>query len=406
MTVTITHANIDRYISGCDLDVLEVYWKAGPLIHAVLVSFPNAQVLHCANNGLTTLEGLSACINLQHLYCQNNKLESLEGIDACTLLRRIDCSDNVLRSLHGLEVCTELKTLDCQRNRLTSITEIRFCTQLYELDCNSNRILSLSGIEMCINMQELYCSINRLTTIRGIEVCSRLHTLEVQSNNIDSLDPLVYLPHMHTLDTWNNPLGVQTTRIQRYLRRLRTTSYKSSIYADSQNVHNETVQRSVCDSIQNLLTDPKPRFSIEHIIESGLDEKTVSLLVEYCTSEAIHSLHQITYSELLGYVWARIQRSEHKDELFKILAEQIGDSECKCFTGRFNLTLSVLVGFYSDIVIEISDNSRIGAIILAVKARIEPYNPVVHRQAAMHELIEAGYTEAEIESWLGAITEP
>ncbi|CAH6420999.1 Hypothetical protein MVR_LOCUS232 [uncultured virus] len=98
-------------------------------------------------------------------------------------------------------------------------------------------------------------------------------------------------------------------------------------------------------------------------------------------------------------------RSEHKAQLLVILAEQVCDAECKCATGRFNRTLSVLAGFYPDIVIEISDSSRIGAIIIAAKGQAVPYSVQAHRQLALRMLLEAGYGSEEIEPWLEAIDE-
>jgi len=120
--------------------------------------------------------------------------------------------------------------------------------------------------------------------------------------------------------------------------------------------------------LQSLLKDNKPLLSFDNIISSGLSSKTKESLIEYCQNESVHSVHLITYGELLSYVWPkceafsrlllrnwqRIINSDHKEELFRILEEQIADSECKCFTGRFNRTLSVLVGFYDDIKINIS----------------------------------------------------
>ncbi|CAH6419927.1 Hypothetical protein MVR_LOCUS11 [uncultured virus] len=76
-----------------------------------------------------------------------------------------------------------------------------------------------------------------------------------------------------------------------------------------------------------------------------------------------------------------------------------------CFTGRFNRTLSVLVGFYDDIMIGISDSSRIGAIIIAAKRQLDPYDPKAHRDLAQKELTEAGYGPAETEAWLDVIDE-
>ncbi|CAH6421591.1 Hypothetical protein MVR_LOCUS287 [uncultured virus] len=154
-----------------------------------------------------------------------------------------------------------------------------------------------------------------------------------------------------------------------------------------------------------LLLDPKPTFSIDSVITSGMSETAVRLLIEYCDDDTVHSRHLLTYTELLAYVWQRIEGSEHRTELIKILNDQILDANCKCFTGRFNRTLSVLAGFFDDIVIEISDSSRIGAIILAIKDRVVPYDPTTHRELAKVALLEAGYGEDEMQSWLEAIHE-
>ncbi|CAH6420550.1 Hypothetical protein MVR_LOCUS162 [uncultured virus] len=176
-----------------------------------------------------------------------------------------------------------------------------------------------------------------------------------------------------------------------------------SVYDDSQSVHNISIQKCVCESVQRLVRDPKPEFAVEMVIESGMDERAIRLLLEYCDDESIHSVHLLSFKELLSYVWARICRSEHKVELIRILGEQILDAECKCFTGRFNRTLSVLVGFYDDIIIEISDSSRIGAIIVVARDQTVPYSPAEHRRVANNLLIEAGYTDSDIQSWLEAI---
>ncbi len=207
---------------------------------------------------------------------------------------------------------------------------------------------------------------------------------------------------MKYLTCLGNPIEIPTFQIQRMLDRLRYNR-NSSIYNDNQNIHDTEIQRTVCDSIQSLLKDPKNHFSIEDIINSDLNKSTIEFLVEYCQDQTIHSIHLITYIELLSLVWNRIQKSIHKSELMKILEEQIADSECKCFTGRFNRTLSVLVGFFDDIKINISDKSRISAIVLNTGDKINPYNPIKHREAATKELKEAGYQEIDFKDWIDAI---
>ena len=63
------------------------------------------------------------------------------------------------------------------------------------------------------------------------------------------------------------------------------------------------------------------------------------------------------------------------------------------------------MGFYPDIVIEISDNSRIGAIIIAARTKVDVYDAAQHRAHAQTLLLEAGYTELEIQPWLEAIND-
>ncbi|CAH6421578.1 Hypothetical protein MVR_LOCUS283 [uncultured virus] len=216
-----------------------------------------------------------------------------------------------------------------------------------------------------------------------------------------TLDAIIHLRRLRCISYDGNPLNIQSPQIRRFLGLVSYTN--SSIYANRQNVHDLHVQKTVCDSVKRLMLDPKPVFTTKMIANSGLDDKTVRLLLLYCNDKCVHSVHLLTYEELLAYVWSRITRSKHRTELFRILADQIADSEHMCFTGRFNRTLSVLAGFYPDIVIEISDSSRIGAIVIAARDKIRPYDSIKHRKLAVTLLSEAGYDGETVAPWLGAI---
>ena len=65
------------------------------------------------------------------------------------------------------------------------------------------------------------------------------------------------------------------------------------------------------------------------------------------------------------------------------------ESECMCFTGRFNRLISVLVGFYDDVEINISDSSRISGIIISIQKSIDPYNPVKHKKNCQKKIIRS-----------------
>jgi hypothetical protein len=48
-------------------------------------------------------------------------------------------------------------------------------------------------------------------------------------------------------------------------------------------------------------------------------------------------------------VWERIKKNEYKEEIKKVLNEEIMDAECKYFTGRITRIVNVLNGYYKDV---------------------------------------------------------
>ncbi len=469
MKIKIYEHNIGDYLNDKFFNVTKVKWRSGELNRSVIDNFPNLKNIDCANNNLTTLEPLSNCINLQKIICYNNKLTTLEPLRNCIKLNIlicccndleslepisncldiamlfcrhnkitsldslsdivniliIDCSYNKITTMNFLSKMSQLHILNCRNNQLTSIKAITKCVRLTELNCKNNQLdnldylincvrlkslgcsnnnLKLDFLTKCINLKKLTCNNNHLTTLEFISNCINLEDLDCRNNQIISLAPVVYLRRLKKIKYDNNPLEIQTMQVQRFLNQIQNNMI-TSIYNDRQNVHDPNIQRTVCDSLQSLLLDPKPNFSIDDIINSNVNNETKQALIEYYQDQTIHSIHLISYGELLSYVWNRIIKSEYQTELNKILEEQISDAECKCFTGRFNRTLSVLVGFYDDIKINISDNSRISTIILNCKYKIIPYNNKTHQEISEKELIDAGYNKKEIEPWISAIDE-
>jgi Leucine-rich repeat (LRR) protein len=360
--------------------------------------------IYCFNNQIISLDPLSNCINLQELKCSYCQIESLDPLTNCINLQILNCSCNQITLLNPLINCTNLRELYCYCNNITSLEPLAKCINLQELFCENNQITSLNALAHCININRLYCNHNQIISLDPLANCVNIQDLACENNQITSLECLVYLRRLYILSYCDNPFNIQSIQVQRFFDRFFIYSNKNNnIYQDKQNVHDVTIQKTVCESLQSLLKDDKPLFSINDIIASNLNLITKESLIEYCQDDSVHSVHLITYTELLGYVWQRIIKSEYKEELFKILEEQIAESECKCFTGRFNRTLSVLVGFFDDIKINISDNARIGAIIITCKEKIIPYNSYDHKKMVLKELLEAGYTEEEIKPWIEAI---
>lgn len=387
-----------------------------------LENWPQLRHLNCSRNRIMSLALIRYCPLLRKLRCEGNRLVSIVGIQSCPLLLELSCCFNPLRNLKGVENCRHLQRLYCGVCNLTELPEIQALSKLTHLAISRNILTTLEWIKDCLKLKMLVCGKNRLTTLRGVEDCLMLKYIDCCDNQITRLEPVIHLPLLDVFLYKNNPLDVPSEQVLPFLRRrwgyhtllAGFADHQITVYTDRQNVHDTHIQKSVCDSVLNLMRDPKPVFSINAIIDSGLGEHAVRLICEYCEDTSVHSVHKLTYIELMAYVWQRISQSTHRSELIKILGEQVTDAECKCFTGRFNRTLYALVGFYDDINITISDNDRISAIILAIRAKLEsqegdtpclPYDPLSHREQASAALLEAGYDAVTIQPWLDAIHE-
>ena len=336
--------------------------------------------------------------NVESLDVCFNKLESFSSIPVLTSVKYLNISDNEIESTDAKLVCPNLRVLRCYNNRLDNFDFIQGNSSVREIHSDDNFITNLRSLDGCINLRVFLCCNNRITSLDGIQNCRFIRVLRLTSNQIKYLDPIVYLRRLVRIITYDNPLENQTIQVVRFLNRLDTKSYET-IYDNNHNTHDSNIQKSVQRSIIELLKDPIPTFSTDVIVSSNLNRTTIDFLLEYCQDKTIHCEHNMTLFDLLSYVWARIERSEHSQEMFRILEEQVPSMKDKCFTGRFNCILSILDGFYDDIRLEISDNARISAIIIECSKNIIPYDVDTHRSMSRKLLLDAGYDENTIEIW-------
>ncbi len=402
----------------------------------------NLEILDCSFNKLCTLEPLSNCTNLQILDCSFNKLQILESLSNCTKLKILNCMCNNLRTLKHLSNCTKLNKLCCSRNTITTLEPLSNCTKLNKLYCSDNYIFTLGPLSdclnlrvlccdynniteleplsNCINLRKLYCNYNRIITLEPLSKCTNISSLYCRCNIITTLEPLIHLSSLTCIHHYGNPLGEMTTETKQFLyivkrkkeiydsvRDIMYNNKYTTIYDNKENIENKIVKDSINDSIIAIFSDPKPIFSIDDIMESELSFKTKKILENFCLNKIFRTINmiRITYQDLLSYVWNRIIRSEHRLELMKILDEEISNADRVCFSGQIARTVSVLVGFYDDINIRISDNCRISAIILNCKNKINSYDSQIHINMSIELLNSAGYSETEIKPWIDALVE-
>ncbi len=135
----------------------------------------------------------------------------------------------------------------------------------------------------------------------------------------------------------------------------------------------ETNYMELIDKINDLdikYNKEVPLGSIYNDQNIDLDERLILLFNENCKNNDIHSIHGITYKELIRDIWYIIhyfknEQIEKRDieickELYVRLYEEITESLNLCFTGQITRIINALVGYgiHEDIFIGISDKER------------------------------------------------
>jgi len=248
------------------------------------------------------------------------------------------------------------------------------------LDISNSNINSLNGIENLVNLTISKSSENQLTSLNGIENLINLTELQYQNNLINHIPPNL-------------------------VRRLNRFKNGQNVYNDGQNVHNHNIQESIRTSVNNILKmKPTITDTTDLILnDTILTNETKEILMEYKNSKDIYSALNITFEELLLYVFNRIEINEHKDEIKQVLNAEMIDSVCKCFTGRMSRLINCLNGFDPLVNIQIAGNEQIGQVIQVIRVNLErenKYEIELHKELVREELRERKYDESLIEEWI------
>ena len=304
---------------------------------------------------------------------------------------------------------TELVHLDIGGNNLSEIpNEISNFKNLKHLDLSENN-LSVIPLSMCeiTSLQRLYLHHNKLF-ILPIELGNLIHInrIDISYNNILTIPPeLGNFVNIYKFKYLPNPINYLPPNIERMLNQL--LQPQGGVYTDAQSVHNSYIQKSISNSIINLLgIFPLHKNVLELILEDTiLPQSTKEILIEYSRDKSIHCLLKITFEELLVAVWNRIISFEQSIavEIKKTLIIEMKDAECKCFTGRISRLVNCLSGFDPAVIIQISDAEQIGTIITMVKDKLDLNNSYTvedHKRIVEIEMKDRGFSENIITHWI------
>ncbi len=391
--------NINDFINCDPLEIIALEINLFAHIKLILINlykFKNLQKLICRCNKITEIKGLDNLVNLLQLNLSHNHITEIKGLDNLVNLQYLNLNDNQITEIKDLDNLVNLQYLDLSYNQITEIKGLTHLDNLQTLYVYDNQITEIKGLDKLVNLQTLDLSRNKITEIKELTHLDNLQELYLSENYIIEL-PLNLCNFRHIYEFYynDNPIEYILLPVQRWLNR----NQNNNIYNDKQNVHNHNIQNSFRNSLTNLLKD-KPTINLEtvknEIINNEiLTEQTKREILNYCDDITEHSTYLITYSDLLIYVWSRIR---NKHEILKVLNQEISDGLCMCFTGRMTRLLNVLVGFYDDIELQISDSEQITNIIMSLKNKL--FDEKQLKEAVKKELLERQYSEAIINEWL------
>jgi hypothetical protein len=246
---------------------------------------------------------------------------------------------------------------------------------------------------------------------------------------------------------------------ERFLDRINfTQSQIQGIVSDSQNVHNTKIQKCVNESIQlfklrtdlrvlkkkentetnckecrreinsmtsrekgdstDTETEPAACASTQIIGDcicrltkmiSNLNIANKKLLLEMAGDRTVHSILDVTLSDVLYAVLQIIEKDFDKEtqfEIYKCLDDEVSASDGKCFTGKFVRIINCLNGF-SDLVkfeFAVDYSDVISMVIRQTKEKMgENYTLERHKELVTQELRQREVPINIIQDWLNHI---
>mgnify|MGYP006427722019 CR=1 FL=1 len=303
--------------------------------------------------------------------------------------------------------------INCDNINLNSLPEHLNLPLLQDFDCSYNNLSSLPKHMNLPLLQEFYCNDNNLSSLPEHLNLPLLQTLSCHHNNLSSLPlSLINCRNLRKIKYEDNPIDNLPLQLTRFINRLRQANInRLNIYNDTQNVHNSNIQLSIKESIEKIsLRTDIPKYNKDELNDYIINDEILNCkeqLIEYINDESIHSLLLLTFSEVLWFVIQTIDYdfsdNETKNEIKRILNEDMNDSLCKCFTGRISRVINCLSGFSDLVKIEIKDESQIGNVIVLIKNQLseqDDYTVEKHKELVKRELIERGYETEIINKWL------
>jgi len=397
------------------LTQLKQFWcgfNSVPEIPKEISYLTQLQELCCTWNFIEEIPKEMSCLSqLQIFDCSWNNIKEIpKEISYLTQLKKFNCEHNKIKKIpKEISHLTQLQSFKCGINKIEKIPiEIIYLTQLQIFECENNKIKKFpKKISHLIQLQEFNCSLNQIKEIpKEISYFTQLQSFRCCDNQIKEIPiEIMNCRNLNYFAFNRNQIDYIQPQIRRWLNRFK---HEQQLYEDTQSVHNHAIQEGVSKSI-NYITSIKPTIKMEKLKEliinnQYLNEHVKRLLFEYMDNKEVHTILNITFEELLLSVYDFIERNENKEDIYKIMNEEMTEANCKCFTGRISRLINVLNGYDEHIEIHIADNEQIGNIISLIREKFgENYEENEFKRLVHEELTIRQYSEETINEWLNNI---
>ena len=168
------------------------------------------------------------------------------------------------------------------------------------------------------------------------------------------------------------------TMIIKELGELYTNNKTSTIYTNVQNVHDTTINKTIINTLRELIQKVKTKRHSGEVLEvirdkySYLEQSRIDKIMSSIERIMIDTAkyENMCISDVLVLVWEYICQSENKEELENRLIQELEDMDQTCSTGHLSRILNVLSGYFSESVVQITLKDQLRSNIFARYTRL------------------------------------
>lgn len=118
-----------------------------------------------------------------------------------------------------------------------------------------------------------------------------------------------------------------------------------TVYSDSQNVHESSINKSVIDSAKKLVANYKPNKTMELSVPNSQQSSKINEAIHRIMTDSSNFNNGISLYEVYQSLLQKIDSSPNKDELYIRLNQELIDMAGLCATGHLSRLMMVTQGF-------------------------------------------------------------